>query len=57
MEETDFWYRKEPILLRPGEVCKYIELCPFKKPDCFGANSNRKWDFVCDIKKLKDLQK
>lgn len=56
MLESDFWNRKEPIYLKPGQTCEYVEICPFKQPNCYGANSERDWDFVCDIQKLKEIK-
>lgn len=38
---SDFEQRKEPIVLAPGEVCKYVDICPYKQPNCYGASKNR----------------
>lgn len=54
--ETDFEYRTEPIVLEPGEVCKYVNICPYKQPNCYGANGERSWDFVCDLTKLREIR-
>lgn len=53
--ETELQRRKEPIVLTPEETCNYVDICPYKKPNCFGDNPNRKWRFICDIEQLKAL--
>lgn len=53
--KTEFEYRKDPIVLEPGEVCKYVNICPYKQPNCYGTNKEREWDFVCDINKLRNI--
>lgn len=45
------------IFLKPFEVCKYKDICPYSNSSanekCFGCTEDRAWNFVCDIKKLK----
>lgn len=54
--ETEFQNREEPVVLKPGEVCKFTPVCPYSQPNCYGSNGQRDWIFVCDIKKLKEIK-
>lgn len=53
--KNEFYDRKKPIVVEPNETCKYVDVCPYKEPNCFGAYPDRKWRFVCDIGKLKEM--
>jgi hypothetical protein len=44
--------------LKPGEVCKYKDICKFNSNayniPCYGALENRDTKFVCEMEEFQD---